>query len=110
MESRITDAEYVSPHEAAQILLCSADYVRLLDRLGKLPVAIRTRSGRHFRRSDVETLDAQRAACLPRPGEIAKHPEGDLPFMKSEQAGTPSIDRYSIPGREAHTGISVSPA
>lgn len=54
--------EYVSSSEAGQILGLTPDSVRLMARQGKLPVAIATKAGRLYRRSDVQRLaDARRA-------------------------------------------------
>ena len=46
--------DYVSTYEAALILGCAPDTVRLLARSGRLATAISTRAGRLFRRCDVE--------------------------------------------------------
>jgi excisionase family DNA binding protein len=51
---------HVSTLEAAQMLECSSENVRLLARSGRLPTAIRTRAGRLFLRTDVEQLAARR--------------------------------------------------
>ncbi len=53
--------EYISSLEAAQILDCAPDTVRLMARSGRLAVAMTTRAGRLFRRSDVEVLARARA-------------------------------------------------
>jgi hypothetical protein len=51
---------HVSTLEAAQILRCSSDNVRLLARSGRLPTAIETRAGRLFLRAEVDRLAARR--------------------------------------------------
>ena len=51
---------HLSTYEAAQLLRCSSENVRLLARSGRLPTAIQTRAGRLFLLSDVERLAAQR--------------------------------------------------
>jgi len=51
---------HLSTYEAAQILQCSSENVRLLARSGRLPIAIQTRAGRLFLRTAVERLAAQR--------------------------------------------------
>ena len=52
---------HLSTYEAAQVLDCSPENVRLLARSGRLPIAIQTRAGRLFLRTAVERLAAQRA-------------------------------------------------
>jgi len=51
---------HLSTFEAAQVLRCSSENVRLLARSGRLPTAIRTGAGRLFLRADVEQLAARR--------------------------------------------------
>lgn len=55
-----TSTDYVSSYEAAQILGCAPDTVRMLARSGRLPTAITTRAGRLYARRDVETLAEER--------------------------------------------------
>ena len=53
-------SEYLSTFEAAAILGCSRDNVRVLVRGGRLPVAIETRAGRLLKRIDVERVAHER--------------------------------------------------
>ena len=53
---------YLTTADAAKKLCCSTEYVRVLERMGKLP-AERTASGqRIFKAADVEKLAAEREA------------------------------------------------
>lgn len=49
-------SEYISTLEAANILRCAPDTVRLMARSGRLAVAVATGAGRLYRRSDIEAL------------------------------------------------------
>jgi len=61
--------EFISTLEAAQILDCAPDTVRLMARSGRLPIAITTGAGRVYRRSDIEAFamlrKGRRAATPP---------------------------------------------
>lgn len=52
--------QLLTSFEAAQILGCAPDTIRLMARLGRLPIEIETRAGRLFRRDVIENIARQR--------------------------------------------------